>query len=912
MFSVANSITICWKNTNFKTLSTLLFPGCTGVKSVTVKKYKFKDIRTFASDEWMAGATKKYRKVFDKAELAYVRCEFSFYNKLFDEENWSCTIILKCFEIIGEEKKEICSLDTKREVKMDENIVYLRDGWGNPKEGVYWKKGNFVWEAWIDTEKVAETKFIVNEIGKVTKDYNPYFAVNFMKLYTGDFNAWEKQNRVYLKTIRRDSTQYVWAECQIANKSNMDWEYEIMFNFLDDAHQLKGQVMREGKVEKGKLDYKYTFDVGWGNEVAGSWKDDSYFVEVIFMDTLVARVKFDVGAEEVEGTPDLLSAHEVVVKTEEGETKTEATQPEKEETLEELLANLDGLIGLTGIKKSVRDHISYLNFLKLRKEKGFEESGKINLHSVFTGNPGTGKTTVVNMLGKIYKKMGLLSKGHVVEVDRADLVGEYIGQTAPKTKKAIESAKGGILFIDEAYSLARAGEDSKDFGKEVIEILLKEMSDGTGDIAIMAAGYPKEMNTFLDSNPGMKSRFSHYYEFDDYLPDELLAIAIGGSVKKGVKLAEEGIKYLEEQFIEAYRTRDRTFGNARMALGVIETAKMNMALRLMQLGDVDKLDNDVLSTVTLEDVQKAFGGRQKRKADIGINEKLLREGLDELNALVGMSNIKAEINELVKLVRFYRETGKDVMNRFSLHTVFTGNPGTGKTTVARIIAKIYKGLGLLEKGHLVETDREGLIAQYVGQTAVKTSEKIQDAIGGVLFIDEAYALSDGSGKTAQGGNFGDEAIQVILKRMEDLRGQFAIIVAGYPDNMHNFMEANPGLKSRFDRVFVFHDYSAEELFTIALALLNKEKLTPTPQALEHMQAYLKFLYDKRDKFFGNARTVRQMVGEAVKNQHLRMASLPSAERTAEALNTLTLEDVSEFVIKEESSRATLGFRYGGN
>lgn len=882
-----------------------------------MKNYKFKDIRTFASDEWMANSTKKYRKVFDRAELSYVRCEFSFYNKQFDEENWNCSIILKCFENItsekGEvEKKEICSLDTKREVKTDENIVYMRDGWGNPKEGVYWKPGSYVWEAWIDSDKVSEIKFIVNEIGKVSKDSNPYFTVDYMKLYCGSATAWESKDRVYVKTIKRDTTQYVWAEMQLKTKTKLPWNYELTFNFLDDAHQLKGQVFREGFIEKDKDGYKYTFDVGWGNEVAGSWKDESYFVEVIFMDTLVGQVKFDVGAQEVEGVPDLLTGNEVVVKSGEGsEVATGAENSEaevKEATLEELLASLDSLIGLSGIKKSVRDHILYLNFLKLRKEKGFEESGKINLHSVFTGNPGTGKTTVVNMLGMIYKKMGLLTKGHVVEVDRADLVGEYIGQTAPKTKKIIETARGGILFIDEAYSLARAGDDAKDFGKEVVEILLKEMSDGVGDIAIMGAGYPKEMEAFLESNPGMKSRFSHYYEFEDYLPDELLAIAIAGTLKKGVKLAEDAIKYMEEQFIEAYRTRDRTFGNARMALGIVETAKMNMALRLMQLGDVDKLDNEVLSTITLVDVEKAFGGRTKRKADLGINEKMLRDALDELNGLVGMSNIKAEVNELVKLVRFYRETGKEVLNRFSLHAIFTGNPGTGKTTVARIIAKIYKGLGLIEKGHLVEVDREGLVAGYVGQTAIKTAERIQEAIGGVLFIDEAYGLASKGGSN----DFGAEAVQIILKKMEDLRGQFAVIVAGYPDNMREFIETNPGLKSRFDRHYEFFDYSAEELFTIAQSLLSKEKLVLTAEAEEHLKNYLNQSYTNRDKFFGNARTVRQVIGEATKNQHLRMASLPASERTADALASLTLEDVSEFVVKEESSRATLGFRYGNS
>jgi SpoVK/Ycf46/Vps4 family AAA+-type ATPase len=207
--------------------------------------------------------------------------------------------------------------------------------------------------------------------------------------------------------------------------------------------------------------------------------------------------------------------------------------------------------------------------------------------------------------------------------------------------------------------------------------------------------------------------------------------------------------------------------------------------------------------------------------------------LAELNALTGMNNIKEEINELVKLVRFYKETGRDVLNKFSLHSIFTGNPGTGKTTVARIIAKIYKGLGLLERGHLVEVDREALVAGWVGQTATKTQEKIAEAQGGILFIDEAYALANKS----IGNDFGQEAIQVILKRMEDLRGQFGIIVAGYTDNMNEFVESNPGLKSRFDRTFVFNDYSPEELYAIALSILSKEKITPNAEAEAHLKNY---------------------------------------------------------------------------
>ncbi|MBI3510823.1 MAG: AAA family ATPase [Bacteroidetes bacterium] len=856
----------------------------------------------------MANSTKKYRRIFDKAETTYVRCELSFYNKLFDEEDWSCTVVLKCFDVTGGQKKELCSLDTKRDVKKDENIVYMRDGWGNATEGAYWRKGEFVWEAYIENELVGAAKFVINDVAKVVLGNNPYFDVEYIKLYTGDKNAWEIKDRKYLVKINRNTTPNVWVEFKMKNKVNVDWQYEIFFNFLDDAYQLKGQVMSEGKIEAAKLDYTYNINVGWGHEKPGEWKDDKYEVEVVFMDTLIAMVSFECGDADEEGIPQLIlggTRLEVAAGEQNTQNKT-SEQKVEDESMEQLLAKLDSLTGLTEVKKAIRDHISYLNFIKLRQEKGFEESGKLSLHSVFTGNPGTGKTTVVNMLGKIYKKMGLLTKGHVQEVDRADLVGEYIGQTAPKVRKAIEQARGGILFIDEAYSLARQGDDAKDFGKEVIEILLKEMSDGKGDIAIMAAGYPKEMDVFIDSNPGLKSRFSHYYNFEDYLPEELIEIALQSAEKKGVTLTDEAKKFLEEQFVELYRTRDNAFGNARMAIGVIEESKMDMGLRLMQAGDLSQLSKEQLSMIELSDVEKAFGGRTRKRADIGINEKLLRESLEELNALVGMENIKTEINELVKLVRFYRETGKDVMNRFSLHAVFTGNPGTGKTTLARIIAKLYKGLGLLEKGHLVETDRQGLVAGYIGQTAIKTQERVDAAIGGVLFIDEAYALGEGGS-----GDFGKEAVEVVLKRMEDQRGQFAVIVAGYPENMYKFMETNPGLRSRFDRTYEFKDYSPEELYVISKSLLAQEKLQATPEADDHLKKYFELLYTKRDKFFGNARTIRQVIGEAVKNQHLRMASMDASARTPVTLGTLTIDDVKEFELKDDGGgRPQLGFRFG--
>jgi Holliday junction resolvasome RuvABC ATP-dependent DNA helicase subunit len=428
------------------------------------------------------------------------------------------------------------------------------------------------------------------------------------------------------------------------------------------------------------------------------------------------------------------------------------------------------------------------------------------------------------------------------------------------------------------------------------------MSDGDPDIAIMVAGYPKEMEVFLKSNPGLRSRFGNFYHLEDYSPEELQEIVARIAVEKNVSLTDEANKYLYEQLVEGFRTRDKSFGNARYAIGLLNEAKMNMGLRLMNHEDVNTLTHEALSTITIEDIEKIFGGKDKKKIHLKINEKLLASTLEEIDKLEGVNNIKNEVNELVKLVRFYNETGKDVMNRFSLHTVFFGNPGTGKTTVARLFGKLFKALGLLERGHLIELDKQGLVAGFTGQTALKTEEKIQDAKGGVLFIDEAYSLMD--------GGFGNEAIETLLKRMEDMRGEIAVIVAGYTEPMKRFLESNPGLKSRFDRTYLFEDYNATELYKIGLQMLVDEKIYLDEDADGFFRNLIKSMYDNRDKNFGNARAVRKLVGEIIHKQHLRLASMSKESRTPDLIDKITVADIQSLTSEDISKRQGMGFKLG--
>lgn len=865
------------------------------------KKFKFKELKVYSSTEWLADNKKKYRQVFDRFEVTYIYAELSFYNKNFDIENWEVSTELRCYELKNT-KRKVCSLDIKRQVSKFDSVVYIREGWGNKKEGAFWKSGTYYWEAWIDGEKVATKYFYVEEAPKPTTPDGmkpPYVELYSLKLYEGQYDDVNEDDRTYLKVFSSEETRYIYSEIVLKNLCpEIDWHCELFVKFYNQAKELKGQVTKLQNVKKN--DEFIKISAGWGTNVKGSWRFGSYTVELIFMDKLIAVVPFEVKEEHEEGMvpvslPDRLSP--IILTPDEAFGKT----------FEEVLANLDSLIGLQEIKQQVRDHAKYIQFVQLRKNKGFEEKEDINVHAVFTGNPGTGKTTVAKMMGMIYKKMGLLSKGHVHEVDRVDLVGEYIGQTAPKVKECISKARGGVLFIDEAYSLARTNDDSKDFGREVIEILVKEMSNGPGDLVVIVAGYPKEMKHFIDSNPGLKSRFKIFYEFTDYLPQDLSAISQYACLEMEVDLSAEAKHKVDEIITEAFRNRDRSFGNARFVFDLIEKAKINMGLRVMDLEDPPSLPAEDLKVIIAKDVDAIELEKGKKSPDIPIDYPLLEKALEELNELIGIDRVKRQIHELVDIVRFHRESGQDVLNKFFLHTVFVGNPGTGKTTVARILTKCYKALGILERGHMVETDRQGLVAGFVGQTAIKTTEKIDEAIGGVLFIDEAYALMS---KASSYNDFGNEAVQALLKRMEDHRGEFFVFAAGYPDNMESFLKANPGLSSRFDKMLRFDDYSPEQLCDIAAKMLTDQDLNLSTDAANLLNEHLTDLHAKRDKYFGNARTVRGIINEVIQNQSLRLAGLGKGNYDGETSQTIEDADIMKVVKNSDEEvfqRTRIGF-----
>lgn len=551
----------------------------------------------------------------------------------------------------------------------------------------------------------------------------------------------------------------------------------------------------------------------------------------------------------------------------------------EERTLTEIIAELDEFIGMDNVKDAVKEIAKQVQAMQERVKRGLGKDEKIGIHLVLTGNPGTGKTTIARKLGEILAAIDYLDSGHVVESDRSTLVGQYIGETPKIVSAACDKAMGGILFVDEAYTLAPAtdGGSVDQYGKEAIETLMKRMEDDRGKFVVIAAGYQTEMERFINVNPGMKSRFNKYLHINDYSPEELFLIFKNFVKKKSYSLSPEAETLAKKVIKDIYSRKDKNFANGREMRSLFEQTNAKFSSRITSLPPEEQTD-EVLSTILPEDLP--FEEKQELKID---------DILGELNELTGMESIKSEIKELINYLNVEKKRaeagGKETA--LSLHFVFTGNPGTGKTTVARILAKVFKSLGLLSRGHLIEVDSSKLVAGYIGQTAIKTNNTIDSAMGGVLFIDEAYTLS-----STGDNSFGKEAIDTLLKRVEDDRGKFIAIVAGYTNEMRDFLASNPGLSSRFTRTIHFSDYSADELSTIFKNMVAKKEMTLSKDAEEFIPVFFKGIHQSRDKNFGNAREVRNIFEKTLQRQSTRLANMISSPGfVPEKLNEITKEDI---------------------
>ncbi|MFG6120760.1 AAA family ATPase [Thalassobacillus sp. B23F22_16] len=522
------------------------------------------------------------------------------------------------------------------------------------------------------------------------------------------------------------------------------------------------------------------------------------------------------------------------------------TRSEKQDPLEAL----DNMIGLQDVKIYIHRYYHYLKYQQQRKSLGFTMVDEPGLHMIMTGNPGTGKTTLARLLANIYYELGLLETREVVEVNRSHLVGAYIGQSEENTMNYVKQATGGVLFIDEAYSLSREGQTGNDYGQAVIDTLVSAMTSKEygGKFAVILAGYPEEMRQFLWSNPGLRSRFpeQNHIELPDYGMSELLEIAEISAIENDYYFTDGALKQLET-LIDKHRV-DESFGNARTVKNLVLKIIFNKSAFQSEVDQQGWLDH---MRLTKQDIEIEDESDREKEAPI-----------ERLEELIGLSNVKDEVKKLSAFVRVQQERKDKNLPHvpIQLHSVFTGNPGTGKTTVAAIYSDILKQCGLLKRGHMVVVSRSDLVAGYVGQTAIKTKKKVREALGGVLFIDEAYSLYNGGRD-----DFGKEAIETLVDEMTRHNENLVVILAGYQNEMRQLVNSNPGLTSRFKKYFHFPDYNPAEL----LAMTKFQAASYQYRLDDTVEQFLADRYQQED-VKGNGRFVNNLINEAIQYQALRI------------------------------------------
>lgn len=552
-----------------------------------------------------------------------------------------------------------------------------------------------------------------------------------------------------------------------------------------------------------------------------------------------------------------------------------------EDELNSLLSELDSMIGLEAVKERVKKDIHRILERRERLNRGEDtEKDSFFLHTVLLGAPGTGKTSVARLLGRIYGCLGILRNGsNFIEAGRSDLVGKYQGWSADKTKEIIHSAEGGVLFIDEAYALIQGEGDS--FGHEVVDTLVQYAMNYRERMMIILAGYEKDMERLYAANPGLRRRFPNVLMFEDYTPEQLYEIFLLKS-KGRYEIHPEAELPLRELITRYSRLRGYENG------GGIDIHLERLAGVISLRNAENAGDGSYRNTILKEDVEAVLRDSRSNLPD-------LEELLKELDSMVGLQSVKETVRQAVRTQQYQKlvaEQMKVPVDFCPEHMLFVGPPGTGKSTVAKLLTKIYCALGIVkDPNRCVTVTRADLNSKYVGGALEAAKKKIEEARGGVLFVDEAYSLVQDEQDTN-----GIQVLTALMYAIEEYRGEILLIMAGYKEQLDEMIRKyNPGMASRISKTVCFEPYTVEEMVRIFYEMKKVDGITyEIEPGLELLTGNIikrrMAEYEAEGKEFGNARGVRNLKNEAVNRLRMRCTT-GEALLEPKNLTTICKEDL---------------------